>query len=180
LIFTVRTFQALLSVPASGKPYFVSNAQPATHDPPSQVDAQDKGPYLALAVICERALIEKDDVMSLVRIFDQWNVKGPFQKMPVTFVSPWVVVSFRAGSFRGKADISISPKTPAGNDLPRFQAVIHFGDKGDQQTANVIAQMGFAAEEEGTYWFDVLLDRKMLTRIPLKLVYERLEGVPKS
>jgi hypothetical protein len=154
----------------------VSSTRAIRQDTRSPVD--DKGPYLALAVICERALIEKDDVMSLVRIFDQWNVKGPFQKMPVTFVSLWVVISMRSGSFRGKAGVSVNPKTPTGVDLPQFQAVIHFGDKGDQQSANVIAQMAFTAEDEGIYWFDVRLDGRMLTKIPLKLVYERIEGAP--
>jgi hypothetical protein len=31
----------------------------------------DKGPYLAIAVICEKALHEQDGVISLIRIIDR-------------------------------------------------------------------------------------------------------------
>ena len=133
------------------------------------------GPYLALAVICERVLIEKDEVLSLVRIFDRWIVKGTFLEMPPTLIQLALVVSLKSGRFRGKTHVLIKPTSPGGKDLPMFQNSIEFGEKSDEQGANVVTSLAFVAEEEGIYWFDVLLDSLRLTKIPLRLAYEQAE-----
>jgi hypothetical protein len=139
----------------------------------------EDGPFLSLAVICERVLVEKDEVMSLIRIFDRWTVKGPFAKMPPTLVSLWLVVSLRSGLFRGSATVTIKPKSPSGTDLPVSQVSAQFpSDKGDEQGTNLLANLGIMAEEEGIYWFEILLDNKPITRVPLKLVYVQVEAVP--
>ena len=34
--------------------------------------------------------------------------------------------------------------------------------------------LNLVAEQEGLYWFDVLLDDTLLTRIPFRVIYQRM------
>ncbi len=39
--------------------------------------------------------------------------------------------------------------------------------------------MKFAVDAvEGTYWFDVLINDQLLTRVPLRVMYQRVPGGP--
>jgi len=42
----------------------------------------------------------------------------------------------------------------------------------DDRGVNVRLLIQFTAEEEGIYWFDVLLDDEVVTRMPLRVVYQ--------
>jgi hypothetical protein len=132
------------------------------------------GPFLALAVICERVLVEKDDVMSLIRIFDQWTVRGPFEKMPLTVVPFNLVLSFRAGRFRGDAAVTIKETSPSGLALWESKASVQFpNEKDGDQGSNLVAFLNLSASEEGIYWFEIALENRTITRIPLKIAYKR-------
>jgi hypothetical protein len=140
--------------------------------------SENEGPFLALAVICERVLVERDDVMSLIRIFDRWNVRGPSEKMPITIVPFNLVISFRAGRFRGDAAVMIKETSPSGVALWESRASVQFPiEKDDEQGSNLLANLNLSATEEGIYWFEIALENQTITRIPLKIVYERVVEV---
>jgi hypothetical protein len=138
--------------------------------------SRNDGPFLALAIICERVLVERDDVMSLIRIFDQWIIKGPTEKMPSNTVVPFnLVLSFRAGRFRGAASVTIKETSPSDIVLWESTASVQFPiDKGDEQGSNLLASLNLAAAEEGIYWFEISLENHVITRIPLKIAYQRI------
>jgi hypothetical protein len=46
--------------------------------------------------------------------------------------------------------------------------------EGDDRGAALVGVMQLQLEEPGLYWFDVLFERRLLTRIPLRVVYQRL------
>lgn len=46
--------------------------------------------------------------------------------------------------------------------------------EGQDRGVNVVLNINFAAEEEGIYWFDVLLHEQLVTRIPLRILYQRI------
>jgi hypothetical protein len=130
-----------------------------------------EGPHLAVAVICERVLVEKDDVMSLIRIFDQFNLPAFDEKVLPQVAGFWLAVSFRAGKFRGSAPVSIKSWSPSGDILWEQKAKLNFPtEKGDEQASNLLANLNIPATQEGTYWFEVAFEDKIVTRVPLRLV----------
>lgn len=134
----------------------------------------EDGPYLSIAAICERVLREKDEVISLVRVFDRWNVQGQFSRMPVTLVPFTLVITVKAVGFRGSLRISVKPKSPSGKQLPHFETSADLSGEEEDKGATVLAQLMFTAEEAGIYWFEVLFDDKMVTKLPLNVTYRRV------
>jgi len=87
----------------------VSEATPSAGDP---------GPYLELAVLCERVLEERDGVLSLVRLVDRLEVTvpgpagaaGPAALAPVQL---FAVVGFKSGQARGRHQLRLTLERPA-------------------------------------------------------------------
>lgn len=72
------------------------------------------GPFLTIAVLCEKVLQEKDGVPSIIRVVDRITISGHSPSMPPTQISPTLVVAMKAGMFRGMADLEIQPSCPLG------------------------------------------------------------------
>jgi hypothetical protein len=136
------------------------------------VEARD-GPYVAMAVICERVLEDKFGNLSAIQMLDRITVTGfpgaPADKMPSVPVKVTMLIGLRAGGAKGRRALKLQPETPAGTTLPELIMPVLF--EGDERSANLIIDVPFTAELEGLYWFDVLLDERRLTRIPLRIVY---------
>ena len=131
------------------------------------------GPYLSSAIFCEKILREADGVLSAIRIFDRWIVRGNTKEMPATTIPLALMVVFRAGIMRGKSQIKLSPMSPSGQQLPSIEFPVLFeGD--DDRGIGIVATIGFLASEEGLYWFDLLHGEELITRIPLRVLYQQI------
>jgi len=134
----------------------------------------DKGPHLAVAVICEKALQEQDGVLSLIRIIDRVTVgaTGPDvpEDMPATPIAFTVVIALKSGTARGRHKLSLRPEDPSGLQLSALEMPVHF--EGEDRGANLIVNFGLMAEREGLYWIDAFFGNDLLTRIPLRIVYQ--------
>ncbi len=84
------------------------------------------GPYLTMAVLCEKVLEEKDGVPSLIRIAERFNIAGPSPSMQPTVVSPMLVIGMRAGMFRGPAIVEVQPVLPSGQLRPAIDIADSF------------------------------------------------------
>lgn len=141
------------------------------------------GPFLTAALFCERVLEERDGVLTLVRIVDRFIQRAagpsPPPEMPSFPINVTVFISVKSGAARGRHTITVRPEDPSGLQLEAVQLPVLF--EGEDRGSNLVLNVGFQAEHEGLYWFDVLLDEKaLLTRMPLRVVYEptRLAGTP--
>ncbi len=128
-------------------------------------------PYITAALLCERVLREKDESLTLVRIADriQYQIKGrglPEGIKPL--VSIQGLVSVKSGPVTGDHKISIIAEKPNGD---RKEAVV-FPVKflGKDQGQNLILNMNVGVDQDGLYWFDVMFDDELLTRIPLMII----------
>jgi hypothetical protein len=139
---------------------------------------QLSGPHLQIAVFCEKVLVERDGVPSIVRVIDRFNISGNATEMPPNQINFTLFVSFKPGFYRGKASLRISPISPSGKDLPALNFPLLFeGD--DERGVFIQANMGMLIQEEGLYWFDVSLqglanEDMPFTRMPLRVVYQQL------
>ena len=144
-------------------------------------DIKVGGPYLSMAFFCEKVLREADGVLSAIRIVDRFNIQGTTEQMPSSTIAYTTVIVLKSGEFRGRAEIEMKATSPSGKDLPSIKFPVIFEGEGDHGTGiGVMTQ--FKAEEEGLFWFDISLivpggPPQFITRIPLRILYQRLLAV---
>ena len=136
--------------------------------------ANETGPHLALATFCDTVREEKDGVLSAIRIIDRITqtaagIEVP-KEMPPFTQSLTLLVAFRAGEARGRYTVQVRPEIPNGFQLPPMDVAVHF--EGEERGANLIMRFEFAFQLEGLYWFDVLFEEKLATRVPLRVMYQ--------
>jgi len=134
-------------------------------------------PFVQVAAICQAPMQETNGLFSLVRIMDRLPVGGltdEMQPQPLNQLS--LVVILKAGEMKGKYTLKIIPETPSGQRLPPLQMPVLF--EGDERGVMLCTPLGLVATEEGLYWFDVMIEQEVLTRIPLRVMYQKLQTIP--
>ncbi len=134
------------------------------------------GPYLIAALICEKILQEKDETVSIIRMVDRVTLTTQAALSPETLppmaLSLNAFISFKSGSARGRHTVKLSIETPSGLKLPEQLLPVLF--EGEDRGVNLILGINIVVDQEGVYWFDVLLENVLLTRIPLRILYQRI------
>ena len=143
-------------------------------------DQEYGGPWLATAVFCEKVLIEKDGVPSIIRVVDRIMMTAsgaaPPEKMPLTTLNVTAFIALKSGFAKGNMEIKLIGHKPsqqvfATTTLPVFL-------EGDEHGANAVLEVAMQVNEDGLYWFDVLIGERLVTRMPLRVVYQRLMSGP--
>ena len=131
------------------------------------------GPYLSAAFLCEKALREVDGVNTFVRVVDRWTVSGPTESMPQTSIQATLVVMFKSGIHRGPGRLAITPISPSDLTMNVIEMSVLFEGDEDRGIA-VIIPMAFPVQEPGVYWFNIALDGRSFSQIPLRVVYHQV------
>lgn len=133
------------------------------------------GPFLSVAAFCEKVLHEQDGVLTPVRLVDRviHGAVGPdvSDDMPPVPVRLPLLLSLKSGEARGRHTLVVRPEAPSGQQLPEtsFPVLLEGGDRG----VNIVAQMDMNLDQEGLWWFDIILEPNiLLTRVPLTIVYQ--------
>jgi hypothetical protein len=133
----------------------------------------DEGPWLALGAICEKVIEDKEGVLSLIRVIDRVVVSAqgltPPEKMPAVDMQGTLVISLKAGAAQGRHAINIEIEGPDGitRPGPQYSMVFEAPDRGH----NLMLQLQMRLELEGLYWFNIRLEDRLLTRVPLRAIY---------
>ena len=130
-------------------------------------------PYVVAALICERALQEKDGVISLIRLVDTVNTtftpsseEEAAKPTPAIPLALSLFISFRAGPARGKREIVVHLYDPDG--AQKFQTGPYpMVFTSAEQGHNLNIKMSLALKNPGVYWIDVVIDGRVVTRLPL-------------
>lgn len=138
--------------------------------------AFESGPFLSMAFFCDRVIEGKDNVLSAIRIVDRWmhviqGSEAP-KDMPPVAVNLSLLIGFKSGTARGSHTLLVQSEQPSGIKGAALSFPVLF--EGEDRGMNLNLQMAFQAEVEGLYWFDVKIDDQLVTRIPLRVVYQRL------
>jgi hypothetical protein len=134
-------------------------------------------PWVQFACVCEKVLREPDNVASLIRIVDTYNLDVPpeFPKgfeLPPGISGGWalpltIAVSLKSGDVSGEYEIGLRLTRPSGQQTPirKWPAVFRGGEAG------VTLVMAFVLESptSGLYWIEVLWFSEVLARIPLRI-----------
>lgn len=146
---------------------------------PDATPLPNTGPYLTMAVICEKVLVEQGGGISVIRITDTINQSAagpePPAEMP-PFISDnlTMVIVLRAGEAKGRFGVKLRPEAPGGFQLPTFEQQIQL--VGGPWGATVVVPLVIPVAQEGVFWFDVFLTgpkkhETLLTRVPLEVIY---------
>jgi hypothetical protein len=134
------------------------------------------GPYVAMATFCEKVLHEKDGVLSIIRAIDRVMITtsgvGAPAEMPPNVINYPIVITLRSGFAKGRFNLTLRPQSPSGKIFGQLSIGVLL--EGDDRSANIVLNAAIPLSEEGLYWFDVLLEEQLLTRIPMRLIYQHL------
>ena len=140
----------------------------------------ERGPHIQIAAFCERVLREGDGVLSLIRVVDRITHSeggpNPPEEMPEFHFPLNLVISLKSGIARGRHDITIIPEQPSGETLPPISLSVTM--EGEGKGINIASRVDIPYKLEGLYWFRVLFDRQVITRIPLEVRYSRMVTGP--
>ena len=132
-------------------------------------------PCLRIGALCERVLEEKDNVLSLIRVIDRLiiTVEGtdvpkelPPGQTPIIALMSWV-------NGLGNYEAKIRVEMPDGNSIesPTLPFYLDSLDK----VQNHIVRMMLPIKHAGVYWFNFLLGEEIKNRVPLRVIYQRME-----
>ena len=134
------------------------------------------GPYVQVAGFCDTFIEDKGGVLSLIRMIDTIITSAagtePPTKMPPLSRTLNLIIMLKSGSALGRHELTIKPKAPSEQELPSLPFSIHF--EGEEKGVNVIARLNLVLEEEGVYWFAVMVDNALVTKVPLRVRYSRM------
>ena len=136
----------------------------------------ETGPYLKTAVFCDQVIEGKDGVLSLVRAIDRLTITaggpGAPEAMPEVRRPLKLVLMLVSGRARGGQNLEVKIETPDGTIGPWWSSRILF--EGEDRGANVVLEVEQEFRFEGLYWFHLLLEGNQLTRIPFRVIYQRI------
>lgn len=142
------------------------------------------GPFVTAALFCERLLHnkddKKDDVITLVRLVDQFTSDMP-DDVPnrAALVETTLFIGLKSGGYLGPASLRIERIAPDGSRDTHPGAEVTFSQP--EQGAQITLDVRLTARESGTHWFEVFVNDRRLTRTPIlhlvnEGVSERAEG----
>ena len=143
--------------------------------PKQQAGAKKTGPHLIAALLCERVLIEKDNVISVIRVIDRLNVAavGPEapDEMPEVPLNHTLFLAFKSDAAHGPVPVKVTMTLPSGIDhsRPLFEGTFHF--EGGAKGHNHVTAIQGSLKEAGPYWLNVYVSDELVTRTPLEVVY---------
>jgi hypothetical protein len=133
------------------------------------------GPFVSVACICQTPLQEAMGNLSIIRIMDRVGIAGVTATMqPQPLQNLVLVVILRSGVLREHHKVKIVPIGPGEKPLPANEMSVLF--EGDDRGPALILPLSIVATEEGLYWFDVYLEEQLLTRIPLRVIYQQIQS----
>ncbi|HLN33488.1 MAG TPA: hypothetical protein VK395_37520 [Gemmataceae bacterium] len=139
-----------------------------------------RGPYLAAALLCDHAMNDKaDGALSVIRIVDQVKLSLPSDaapdfpskenRLPVYMV---MVLSFKTGDSPGTHSLRVVMESPSGKIETAIERELAFSDE-QQGGSNVILKNTIMVYHGGVFWYNIYLDGKLMTRMPLKVTIEK-------
>ncbi len=135
-----------------------------------------QGPYVQVAAFCQTAMIENTGAVSVIRITDRVGVAGITAEMGPTPIQITLIIILKSGFMRTQSKISVRPIPPNQGQMPPLEFPALF--EGDDRGVQLVMPMGFVAQEQGLYWFEIAVEGLMLTRIPLRVMYQQIMAPP--
>jgi hypothetical protein len=131
------------------------------------------GPFLDSALICEQVIRERDGTYSAIRMVNRLTLHADAPAPGVILVTPvWLLVSFKAGIFQGTQSLLFFIEDPSGKRYQPFHpAPMTF--RGEDTGEVAVCPLRLRYDKDGTYWIEIVLNRKRFSRIPLTIAFRK-------
>ena len=146
-----------------------------------------EGPYLTMAVLCERVLQEHDGVPSLIRVVDRIDLIGPFTvgrdtqpegvAQPPPPIALTLALMIKAGKASGEHKLVVRLRRPDGTSLPDHVVMIELGGDADERGLNFFVPTLITTRDTGVYWFEIGLDDMLVAKAPLRVEHAQTAPV---
>lgn len=103
------------------------------------------------------------------------NVTGSQKTMSNVEVSVSAFMAFKCGKARGDYSLTVQPETPDKLLEPSSVTITFKGDD-DGYGINIITSFSILVSKDGLYWFNILLNDKFMTKVPLRVIYKYEEA----
>jgi hypothetical protein len=136
-------------------------------------------PYVGAALFCERILTEEGGVRSFMRVIDTGEIDLPpnLPLKPAIDIQAVVILKIPPEETRADYGVELIGHSPSGTRMT-VGAPVRVSIEEQGGGANIAARIAFPVEEYGVYWFDVVVDGEVLTKMPLTL--RRVPSSPSS
>lgn len=136
---------------------------------------------MAAAVFCERAIEDKEGVLSLIRVVDKFSVmplvprdasSGPIpEQMPPVPLHITMVLMLKSGNASGNHEVQFLIEDPSGETkaLPEAPVPVLLTEGGG---TNLTVALQLDVHHTGMFWVHVLVDGRELTEMPLDVVIQ--------
>jgi hypothetical protein len=130
-------------------------------------------PYLITAAICEKCLLETDNAVSIIRVIDTITI--PEDRVPApgerwTFPLNIAIV-FKNGKATGKKRLILRAVGPTGKKVRLGSWPFQFGNVPEGGNNIRFPNVVIPWTGVGLYWIDVILDKTLFTRMPLRIKF---------
>lgn len=160
----------------------------------SRDEESRRGPWINVAAVCERFLEEKDNVLTLVRVVDQvavslYGITADGQRVPLEpgqvpnevmeqLPTPptrlALVVMLRGAGPGQRAQVRVDTEDPQGQRRLVSEEDVSFA--APTGGYNLLVRMDLVFTHPGVHWFDIFCDGRLLSRIPLEVVFPPIQG----
>jgi hypothetical protein len=81
-------------------------------------------------------------------------------------------VALKSGVYKGSLPVKFEIKSPDDEKLGEFSTDVLF--EGDDRGVNIVSPMQLQIQKDGLWWIDVFLMNDLITRIPLRVIVQRV------
>ena len=123
-------------------------------------------PYVSIGLICERVLVEKDEVQSFVRIVDMFNVP-PGRAAEIRLI---LVAGLKSDVLTGPYEIVVELQGPGeAKPIKTDTFLVHL--QGGGRGANLVVNLALKLTDRGVFWFNIKEKSTgtVLTRVPFTI-----------
>ena len=130
------------------------------------------GPYIKAALLCEKVLVERNNVHTLVRVIDRFITQiPPGQRVKPVSVKFYLVLMFTSGFAHHKMKVKTNIVSPSGGTITSITNDVLF--QGEDQGCSIVGEVNMQFHEEGLYWIEISLDEQLQTRVPLRWIVQQ-------
>jgi len=127
-------------------------------------------------LIAERVLEESDKTLTAIRLVDRITAEVPGDMIGVSplvipFSGAFLLMLKHRGATAGKHDVAVRIKRPSGEVTQVSHASVAI-QAGEGRGANLVTRFTVGLTERGIYWFEAVVDDKLVVATPLEVVMQ--------
>src|SRR4051812_36976786 len=124
------------------------------------------GPYLSFAVFCDDVSQDAEDRLTLTRVTSRtYGTPASSPEVSGIVVRYMVVLGFARGEFTGEGRLEVRPPEAISEAGVRDT----LGFRPEDRTLVYQYELSALFPSPGVYWFEVLFDDALVTRMPLEI-----------